>query len=169
MSITSPAAGELLKDLQRATPQQVAKTGGHAKAATSNAETKQDSPYAETLSRTGAPATRGPATTPSETRVRLVPATARCAVLGESHGRARFTDAQVARARRLRASGWTLREVAAAVGCSVTTAWEWTAGGGRPAPARIVVKVGGPRRRCAEAAARSALDGVFGRPKGRAA
>lgn len=90
---------------------------------------------------------KGAKPAPTETLVRLVPATARCAALGEGHGRTRFADAQVARARRLRAEGRLLREIAAAVGCSVTTAWDWTAGNGRPAPARVIVKRGPPRRR----------------------
>lgn len=45
--------GELLKELARATPQEVAKAGGHAKAATSDGETQQPSPYAEALQSTG--------------------------------------------------------------------------------------------------------------------
>lgn len=48
-----PRAGELLKELARATPQEVASAGGHAKAATSNADTKQPSAYAPTLASTG--------------------------------------------------------------------------------------------------------------------
>lgn len=46
-------AGELLKELARAEPSEIARAGGHAKAATSSPETKQPSPYAEALDRNG--------------------------------------------------------------------------------------------------------------------
>ncbi len=46
--------GELLAELERATPQQVAKAGGHAKARTVQPATVAvSSPYRETIERTG--------------------------------------------------------------------------------------------------------------------
>lgn len=46
-------AGELLKELARATPEETARAGGHGKAATSTPLTQQESPYAKALSDTG--------------------------------------------------------------------------------------------------------------------
>lgn len=85
--------------------------------------------------------------TSETTAVRLVMTNARCHPVGESHGRHRYPAHAVAQARQLRADGLLLREVAAAIGCSLTTAWWWTAGPGRPAPARVLVKLGPPRER----------------------
>jgi hypothetical protein len=45
--------GELLKELAKATPADAGKAGGHAKAGTSNDATRQPTPYADALQRTG--------------------------------------------------------------------------------------------------------------------
>lgn len=71
--------------------------------------------------------------------IRVTRTTARLSPVGESHGRCTHSDQVVHAARRLRASGARLREVAAITGCSISTAWRWTHGH-RPEPTRIVVK-----------------------------
>jgi hypothetical protein len=71
--------------------------------------------------------------------VRVTRTTATLHPVGESHGRCRHSDATVHAARQLRASGASLRRVAASAGCSYSSAWRWTHGH-RPEPVRIVVK-----------------------------
>jgi hypothetical protein len=45
--------------------------------------------------------------------------------VGQGHHRARYTDAQVARARALREEGWKLEAIAAEVGANPRTVWDW--------------------------------------------
>lgn len=65
--------------------------------------------------------------------------------VNEAHLLHRFTDAQVARAHELRASGATLRAIAGDIGCHHTTALRWvTQRMRRPATAVRVVRVKTP-------------------------
>ena len=61
--------------------------------------------------------------------------------VGESSPTHRFSDEEVARAREMTKAGATYRAVAAAIGCSLSTAWRWSAGpakGRRFSPASSV-------------------------------
>lgn len=74
------------------------------------------------------------------TSVLLVPANIQGQPCGEHSHRARFSDATVQRARKLRAAGWTFQAIADEVGASRPTIYDWVSFRRRKPPARVVAR-----------------------------
>jgi len=76
----------------------------------------------------------------SATTIRLVRCNARGYAVGEDAATSRFSDAAVAKAKELRAAGWTLSQIATELGCNFRTVSDWCLGKRRRPHARVVVK-----------------------------
>lgn len=74
------------------------------------------------------------------TTIILVPTNIHGQPVGEHAHRTRFSDATVARARELRAAGWTLQAIAAEVGTRHQTVHGWVSLKRRKPPVRIVAR-----------------------------
>ena len=86
------------------------------------------------------------ATSSDSLRVRLVAASVKGWPCGESHGRVVYSDQVVAEARRLRALGMGLHAIARQLGVRSTTVADWLSGRRRVPAARVLAKLGPPRR-----------------------
>lgn len=74
------------------------------------------------------------------TTIILVPTNLQGQPVGEHAHRTRFSDATVARARELRAAGWTLQAIAAEVGARHQTVHGWVSFKRRKPPARVIAR-----------------------------
>lgn len=72
--------------------------------------------------------------------LRIVKCNAKGRSVGEDAATAKFSNDTVARAKELRAAGWTLSQVANEIGCNFRTVSDWCLGKPRPEPARVVVR-----------------------------
>jgi hypothetical protein len=86
------------------------------------------------------------ATSSDSLQVRLVAASVKGWPCGESHGRVVYSDQVVAEARRLRALGMGLHAIARQLGVRSTTVADWLSGRRRVPAARVLAKLGPPRR-----------------------
>lgn len=74
------------------------------------------------------------------TTIILVPTNLQGQPVGEHAHRTRFSDATVARARELRAAGWTLQAIAAELGTKHQTVQGWVSLKRRKPPVRVVAR-----------------------------
>jgi hypothetical protein len=86
------------------------------------------------------------ATSSDSLRVRLIAASVKGWPCGESHGRVVYSDQVVAEARRLRALGMGLHAIARRLRVRTTTVADWLSGRRRSPAARVLAKLGPPRR-----------------------
>lgn len=74
------------------------------------------------------------------TAVRIVKCNAKGRPVGEDAPTALFSDATVAKAKELRAAGWTLSQVANEIGCNFRTVSDWCLGKRRKPAVRVIAR-----------------------------
>lgn len=73
------------------------------------------------------------------TEVRIVTVSLHNLPVGESHFRA-YSDSVLARAKTLRAQGWTLAAISAELGPHVSTLSRWLDGSGRASAVKVIAR-----------------------------